>query len=62
MDLIKYRDYYDKDYSWFWTHPFDGVEKTVSDTFATEEEALEWGKMIKEKIAAEKKVWYEIHL
>ena len=55
MDLIKYRDYYDKDYSWFWTHPFDGVEKTVSDTFATEEEALEWGKMIKEKMAAEKK-------
>ena len=54
MDLVKYQDYYDKECSWFWTHPFDGVGKVVSDTFATEEEALEWGKMIKEKMAAEK--------
>lgn len=50
MDLIKYKDTHDTEYSWFWVHTFDGVDKVVSETFKTEEDALEWGKMLKQKM------------
>lgn len=50
MELIKYRDYYDKDYSWFWVHKLDGVEKVVSRVFNCEEDALEWGSSLRKKM------------
>lgn len=52
MDLIKYRDEMngEKDYSYFWTHPIDNIEKVVSPTFHSKEEAIEWAKKLKEKM------------
>lgn len=49
MTLIKYKDTYDKDYSWFWVHDFDGVEKVVSEVFNSKEDAEQWAKQLKDK-------------
>jgi hypothetical protein len=50
MELIKYRDSYDKDYSWFWVHKLDGVEKVVSKIFDTEQEAMDWDYYLKKEM------------
>lgn len=45
MVLIKYRDEMngETEYSWFWVHDFgDGVEKVVSETFSSKENAERW--------------------
>lgn len=56
MNLIKYKDEMngEKDYSYFWTHEFDGIEKVVSEIFDSEEKAIAWAKNLKEKINANK--------
>lgn len=41
MKLIKYRDYRDKDYSWFWVTD-DKLESVLSPTFSSKEEATKW--------------------
>jgi hypothetical protein len=52
MNLIKYKDDHDPDYSWFWVHDYnkDGREVVVSSVFQSEEAALAWGRALKEQM------------
>jgi len=51
MILIKYRDTYDTNDSWFWTHEFkDGIDRVVSDVFETKQAAEDWAAKLKEKM------------
>ena len=54
MILNKYKEDRDQYYSWYWTHSFkslnDGREVVVSPIFESEEDAMTWGKNLKEEM------------
>ena len=49
VHLIKYADQHSETYSYFWTHRFrdEDVDRVVSPTFYSEEEAVDWGRKLR---------------